>query len=102
MYKPPIEVFVGQLRSNQEDHIFEIIQDMNVSVDKEELIKARKYDRQQYEKGYQDGIKETVEALDAEVESSDKYIREYDDSDAQKAYNKGLKTALSICKEYLN
>ena len=36
--------------------------------------------------------------LEAEIESSDKYIREYDDSELQKAYNKGLRDALKALK----
>ncbi len=43
--------------------------------------------------------KEFAEQLEAEIISSDKYIREYDDSKVQKAYNKGLRDALKILKE---
>ena len=52
----------------------------------EKLIKAEAY-------------KEFAKQLDAEIESSDKYIREYDDSEVQKAYNKGLRDALKVLKE---
>lgn len=37
--------------------------------------------------------------LEAEVESSAKFIREYDDSIAQKAYYSGLKHSLEIAKK---
>lgn len=40
--------------------------------------------------------KEFAEQLEAEIISSDKYIREYDDSEVQKAYNKGLRDALNL------
>ena len=43
--------------------------------------------------------KEFAKQLEAEIISSDKYIREYDDSEVQKAYNKGLRDALKILKE---
>lgn len=43
--------------------------------------------------------KEFVEQLEAEIISSDKYIREYDDSEVQKAYNKGLRDARNLLKE---
>lgn len=46
-----------------------------------------------------EAYKEFAEQLDAEIESSDKYIREYDDSEVQKAYNKGLRDALKVLKE---
>lgn len=44
-------------------------------------------------------IDEVIRQLDAEVESSAKFIREYDDSIAQKAYYRGLKTALKIAEQ---
>ena len=53
----------------------------------------------QLETAKAEAIKEVAEALDAEVESSNKYIREYDDSNVQVAYNQGLKNALKIVKE---
>lgn len=43
-------------------------------------------------------IDEIIRQLDAEVESSAKFIREYDDSIAQKAYHKALCNALDIVK----
>ncbi len=52
-----------------------------------------------YEEAKSEAIKEVLMTLDAEVESSNKYIREYDDSEVQKAYNQGLKKAYSIVKE---
>lgn len=39
-----------------------------------------------------------VEQIEAEIESSDKYISEYDDSEVQKAYNKGMRKCLEIVK----
>lgn len=44
---------------------------------------------------------DVVGQLEAEVYSSDKYIDEYDGSEVQKAYNKGLRDALKIAKELL-
>ena len=49
-----------------------------------------------YTKGYRKAIDEIISQLDAEIESSAKFIREYDDSIAQKAYYKGLRNALDI------
>jgi len=62
-YKSPISIFydddfmlkvASQLQEHNEMHIMAQI-NQYVSVDKEELIKALNYDRQQYEKGYQEG-----------------------------------------------
>ena len=44
-------------------------------------------------------MKNIVEQLEAEIESSDKYIREYDDSEVQKAFNKGMRNSLRLVKE---
>lgn len=60
MYKSPIELISGELRTEIKNKISKSIQDVGVSVDKEELIKALAYDRQQYEKGYEDGKAEKV------------------------------------------
>lgn len=60
MYKSPIEVVLGNLRTKIDNEIAKTIRDVGVFVDKEELIKALAYDRQQYEKGYEDGKAEKV------------------------------------------
>lgn len=41
---------------------------------------------------------DAMEQLEAEIESSDKYIAEYDDSEVQKAWNAGMRTGLEILK----
>lgn len=60
MYKSPIEVYVNdilnQIRQQEENQIVaEVSQAVGINVEKEELIKALNYDRNQYEKGYKDG-----------------------------------------------
>ena len=54
-YESPINVLMGQMRMEQEDNIFRAVQEYGVDVNKEELIKALHYDRDQYRKGYADG-----------------------------------------------
>ena len=59
MWKSPIEIqqdIVRQVDMVIEDGAMKAIQRFDINVDKEELIKALKYDRDQYEKGYQDGL----------------------------------------------
>lgn len=67
MYESPIEVVVDNTTTEVVKRIDEcicrIVQRYAVNVDEEELIKALKYDRGQYEKGYSDGIKEFAERL---------------------------------------
>ena len=60
MYKSPIEVYVNdmlnQIRQREENQIVaEVSQAVGLNVEKEELIKALNYDRNQYYKGYEDG-----------------------------------------------
>lgn len=43
-------------------------------------------------------INNIVEQLEAEIESSDKYIAEYDDSEVQKVWNAGMRKCLEIVK----
>ena len=64
MYENPIRIAIDDMAKNiikaQDDYIvMEIQKIISVDVDKEELIKALKYDREQYEKGYKDGVEAT-------------------------------------------
>lgn len=60
MYKSPIEVCVTEMQHKFEERIegdiIKVIHNYGISIDKEELIKALDYDRQQYEAGYRDGL----------------------------------------------
>lgn len=66
MYESPIRLIESQLRTEVENEIFRAIQEVGVDVDKDELIKALQYDRDQYQKGYEDGIKDLADKLKAE------------------------------------
>jgi len=59
MYEPPIELVVSQFQNEiikqQENQVFQVVQNVGVNVDKAELLRALAYDRNQYEKGYGDG-----------------------------------------------
>lgn len=59
-YKSPFELFIQDCISEQEGLIMKCVQKIGVSCDKEELIKALKYDRNQYEVGYADGKADAV------------------------------------------
>lgn len=60
MYKSPIETIIGEMKMQQEGEICRVVQEVGVNVDKDELIKALQYDREQYDKGYSDGYKDAV------------------------------------------
>ena len=63
MYQSPIEIIMGDIQSkiieHQEKMTMEMVRDIGIKVDKDELVKALQYDREQYSKGYSDAIKET-------------------------------------------
>ena len=56
-YQSPIEIIVGQAKSEFEDSVYRVVQSYGVNVDKDELIRALQYDGGQYEKGYADGLR---------------------------------------------
>lgn len=59
MYKSPITVlesFMDDIMEQRDDKIVAIVQSkIDVDVDKDELIRALQYDRNQYNAGYKDG-----------------------------------------------
>lgn len=61
-YESPISVHTAfvtnSIKENQEGVILEAVQKIGVDVDKEELLKALRYDRGQYEKGVADGYEQ--------------------------------------------
>lgn len=75
-YESPIRLIetdiYTQMRKQQENDVFEAILKYGIDVDKEELIKALKYDRGQYEKGYADAMAAIVHCKDC---SHYKYYR---------------------------
>ena len=54
MYESPIEL-VTAIQNTVEDDVYKAILKTDVKVNKEELLKALRYDRDQYDKGYMDG-----------------------------------------------
>lgn len=60
MYKSPIQAnytdpMYEQVRDAFDNEVFKAVQAVSIEVDKDELIKALRYDREQYDKGYWDG-----------------------------------------------
>lgn len=51
-YQSPIELIEGRMRTEVEDKVILVVQEMGIKVDKDELLWALAYDRRQYEKGY--------------------------------------------------
>ena len=63
-YKSPIDIIQGQIQFDFENGVYKAIQKVDINVDREELIKALQYDRNQYDKGYSDGSKAAAERLE--------------------------------------
>ena len=65
MYKSPIDVIISDIATEmikkQDEQIYKAVQNVGVNVDKHELLKALNYDRQQYDKGYRDGLRDFAE-----------------------------------------
>lgn len=91
MYESPIKIIQSQLEMKLEDDILKAVQSRYIDVDKEELIKALVYDRNQYNKGYVDAKMECDEKLDRIVEQLEEEI-EY----CEKQVDKISATSFSI------
>lgn len=55
MYESPIEVIQKEIKTQVENDVYKAVLDTGVVVDKDELVRALQYDRNQYDKGYADG-----------------------------------------------
>ena len=57
MYESPIKQYLSEIQAEMESALlYTVKQKIGYDVDKAELIKALKYDREQYEKGFSDGL----------------------------------------------
>ena len=63
-YESPVDIIIiGQMEINLQNDIIQAIQKIGIDINKEELIKALNYDRNQYETGYKDGYMKAKEDL---------------------------------------
>lgn len=53
-YQSPIEQIVSDIQTSLENEVYKAVQRVGICVDRDELIKALKYDRDQYCKGVRD------------------------------------------------
>lgn len=81
MYESVIRIIHDDLRVKQEESVMTVIQNLGIDVNKEELIKALQYDRDQYDKGYADGYEdahEVIEKLTELIAECDRLRKEND------------------------
>jgi hypothetical protein len=71
MYKSPIEIICGDIQKQIDNDIYRVTQKYDIKVDKNELIQALQYDRDQYEKGYADAKAEVVRCKDCKHRGTD-------------------------------
>ena len=73
MYESPIEKIYGELQvqmaKEDENMVMNAVRKVGINVNKEELIKALHYDRNQYTKGYKDGKSDVLDKIRAEIEN---------------------------------
>lgn len=66
-YQSPISIIyqdmMHKLNESLEQNVCTAIQRYGIEVDKDELIKALQYDRQQYDKGYSDAMMSAVKVV---------------------------------------
>ena len=75
MYKSPIDIeyeypdtsFIRAVNKQIDEKTIEAVVNVGITVDKDRLIKALAYDREQYDKGYDDGFNDGRKALAAEL-----------------------------------
>ena len=64
MYESPIKLITDRVMKDfvkeQDAYILQEVVRLGVDIDKEELMRALKYDREQYEAGYADGKRDAV------------------------------------------
>lgn len=60
MYESPINQILGEMQITCENECMKAVQSVGFDVNKEELLKALKYDRNQYEKGYKIGYQKAL------------------------------------------
>ena len=70
-YQSPIDLIISKMNMQLDGEIFKAVQNVGVNVDRDELIKALRYDRDQYEKGYADRDSEIIRCRDCKHKEKD-------------------------------
>ena len=62
-YESPVKVYQSELQTAIEDEFLHVAQNIGIDIDKEELLKALAYDRDQYAKGYEAGYNKAYQEM---------------------------------------
>lgn len=76
MYESPIKLTMSAIQQKMVQDALEIVQNYGFQVDQNELYKALKYDRDQYDKGYEDAKKDVLSTIENFI-SMDEYYNPY-------------------------
>lgn len=68
-YVSPIKQIVSDWQMTMEENVVKAVQNVGIYVDKEELVKALEYDRDQYSKGFHDGSELSVRDAMIEIKA---------------------------------
>lgn len=84
MYESPIQRIVGEMQTRmmqqeEDSMMMQVRQQVGYAVDKEELLKALQYDREQYRKGYSDALETIKEKIKEEIKEEHRvaFMTEY-------------------------
>lgn len=76
MYESMIKVIQDDLEMQLEGEILKSVKRAGIDVDRDELIRALRYDREQYEKGFEDARKDAVPVVRCKAcEYAERYER---------------------------
>lgn len=71
MYESPIEIMYGEMKMQVVDNVVKAVQEQQIHVDREELIKALRGERNQYQKGFNDAAKEIFAEIEFDIANLD-------------------------------
>lgn len=79
MYKSPIELIIEDAKEQYDERILQVVWETGVKVNKGELIKALRHERDQYQAGYDDGfeagLREAEQRITNAIESLEIQLR---------------------------
>lgn len=104
MYESPIEKIFGDIqfqiiKHDEEQLMCSVSQAVGYNVDKDELLKALQYDRQQYQKGYVDAMS-VIENIKAEIESKEREVEFM--NDWNDGYNLAIYDVLQLINKHIS
>lgn len=66
-YESPITQIMGEMQMQMENDCMKVVQQCGFDVNKEELARALIYDREQYNKGYDDGYTKAIDDFERAI-----------------------------------